>query len=465
MRTYYAIPYKRNPLFTGREHLLADLDTFFVRRPSLPLKLVAVIGMPGIGKTELALEYAYRQRKRYRAIIWLDARGDEPLAQQIVQVLKSFGVVLPGHQNDERIFQLFRTWLRQSHFLLIVDQVDTERLLNDLLDEEMQGHVIITRSSRKLTGAWNIVMIEPFDEQESTHFLLRRAGLLAPHKQLAPVSSAERQAAEALHREFGGHPLALDQAGAYVSETGSSLAEYLRRYRRNPRVLLERRGTASATHPFPAYSVIAAMRQGAAYWAQELLFLYGDNRLDCSDPSPRLPSTLRVSSALREEMKASPSSLRELRAILIQQFLLVPLTDAPGRWGIHPLVRTVMKLVKADEKEQARLGRAQEDLYEPLDEEGLVHLLLEVQRKQHRLATLQRGSDEAMELARAITTTLVRLRRAVLPASRKKRERAWARLEGRYGELAFGKDAPLTTASQDDLRRYAQELLSIMEYR
>ncbi|MBA2678448.1 MAG: ATP-binding protein [Ktedonobacteraceae bacterium] len=446
---YHAIPYERNPLFLGREHLLAELDTFFASALPIALKIVALVGMPGIGKTEVAIEYVYRALERYQIVVWLGAPSRHQLAENIVS---TFGMQLPWKTADEReqIFHIFRTWLRhyQSHFLLVLDDCDDDTLVNAVLDDDSVGHVLLTNSSRRTTNELKSLTVQPFDEQESSLFLLRRAGLLATRSPLKHAPSALQQAASAISQEFGGSPLALDQAGAYISETGVSVAEYLVRYRENPRVLLDRRGTDSSSHPFSAYAVIAAMRQGAAYPAQELLFLYVQNQLDCSDPSPRLPSTLL-----------------EMRARLIQNFLLVPLDGAPGRWGIHPLVRTVMNEVKAYEKEQDRLNRAHYDLYEPLDEEGVFDVLVAVKQMRERLAGMSQNDPERQGLSITITTTVLRLQRAVLPAPRKRRERAKAQIEEQYSALAYGTDALLMTASQDDLAYYARELLAIMQYR
>jgi hypothetical protein len=65
--------------------------------------------------------------------------------------------------------------------------------------------------------------------QERAQFLLRRVKLLSPDLPLDQVESQERTAAEEIARLFGGHPLALDQAGAYVEEMGLRLSDYLKR--------------------------------------------------------------------------------------------------------------------------------------------------------------------------------------------------------------------------------------------
>jgi hypothetical protein len=452
---YHNIPYDRNFFFIGREHILREIDSFFAPTVPLPLKIVSLVGMPGIGKTEVALEYAYRTLDQYQAIIWLNASARWQMAQNIARVLNTFSVKLPEHNDDESIFQVFRHWLRQhqSHFLLVLDQIGGYSFFNDVLDEGMVSHVLVTRSSYEIIDGLKYITVKSFDKQESSLFLLHRANLLASSKQLRHASREVQQAAFALHTEFGGHPLALDQAGAYVEEMGITLIEYLARYRKDRPAFLDRRGTASASHPFSTYVVIAAMRQGAAYFSQELLFLYVQNLLDCSDPYPQLPPTLHVSDFLRQQA----SELFGMRAALIQNFLIVP--SHHKKWDMHPLVRAVMLEILAYEEKQDRLRNEQDEICEPLDEEGIFQILVEVQHMRKRVTTLPRDDPERMQLARSSITMVRRLTQAILPAPREQRWQASARIEERYSTFA------LDTASQNTLRGYARELLELMQYR
>lgn len=461
-----SLPYERNPLFTGRERLLTELDTFFASVLPLPLKVVTLAGMPGIGKTEIAIEYAYRTLDNYPVIIWLDAPSRHQLAENIVS---SFGLKLPWKTTEERerIFEAFRQWLwgYQSNFLLVLDQIGDYSLLNDVLDEDMAGHVLLTHSSWVRTDDWKTMLVQPFDNEEGPLFLLRRAGLLTPNKRLKHASRTARQEAEALHEEFGGHPLALDQAGAYINETALPLIDYLPLYRKDMRAFLERRGTASPSHPFPAYSVIAAMRQGTAYDAQELLFLYVRNVLDCSTPHPQLPSTLRVSSHLRQIADTNPSQLFEMRATLIRNFLLVPLDGAHKKWDMHPLVRIVMIEVITWLQETEKQSLAEDERYEPMDVEGIFQTLVSAQQTKKRLNGMPQSDPKTLQLARSLATTVIRFQHGILPGPREQRWKAKSLLEKRYGEIAYGNDAPLYTASESDLRRYTAELFAIMQYR
>src|SRR5579859_7124053 len=77
----WSVPYRRNPFFTGREEILAHLYT--VLRSSRTVALTqpqAISGLGGIGKTQIAIEYAYRYRDQYKAIFWVNASTREALS-------------------------------------------------------------------------------------------------------------------------------------------------------------------------------------------------------------------------------------------------------------------------------------------------------------------------------------------------------------------------------------------------
>src|SRR5262249_21845612 len=71
----FTIPFRRNKFFTGREDLLKRLHTSFNGGETVQ----ALGGMPGVGKTQTALEYAYRYRQTYNALLWCQSHSREAL--------------------------------------------------------------------------------------------------------------------------------------------------------------------------------------------------------------------------------------------------------------------------------------------------------------------------------------------------------------------------------------------------
>ncbi len=93
--------------------------------------------------------------------------------------------------------------------------------------------------------------VEVMNPEVGAFFMLRRAGILAPHATLNDVPKTERTLALELVRELGGLPLALDQAGAYMEEAPCSLTEYVQLYQKERFALLKRRGGIVEDHPEP----------------------------------------------------------------------------------------------------------------------------------------------------------------------------------------------------------------------
>jgi len=95
------------------------------------------------------------------------------------------------------------------------------------------------------------IEVEKLDSQHGMLLLLRRANVLRLDASLDDAPLADRTAAAAIVEEMDGLPLALDQAGAFIEETQSSVSDYLQRNRQRQDVLLQRRGGPGKDHPEP----------------------------------------------------------------------------------------------------------------------------------------------------------------------------------------------------------------------
>ena len=251
--TIWNIPYPRNPFFLGRDDELTQLRSHLQAGQATALSQPQVIsGLGGIGKTQLALEYAYRYHQGYQAVLWARAESTEALVSSYIAI--STLLRLPEREAKEQdiAVQAVKTWL-QAHrgWLLILDNADELALLQGFLPPALGGHLLLTTRAAATGRLAHRLEIETLLPQQGALFLLRRAGLLAPDAALSQASAQERELAVQISQELGGLPLALDQAGAYLEETGTALVSYWHIYQQHRADLLQQRGGLVADHPTP----------------------------------------------------------------------------------------------------------------------------------------------------------------------------------------------------------------------
>src|SRR2546429_6620527 len=247
------VPYRRNPFFTGREVILDHLYTVLRSRNSAALTQgQALSGLGGIGKTQIAVEYAYRYRDHYQAIFWLTASTRDVLSADFV-ILAAL-LDLPEQQEKEQdiVLRAVKRWLSShTHWLLILDNVDDLEMIVDFLPVTGTGDVLITTRLQALGTVAQRIEVEKMELDEGVMFLLRRTKVLTPGTTLDQVPKEKQVQATEIVMALDGLPLALDQAGAYIEETRCGLSQYLNLYGTRRKELLLRRGRFPIDHPEP----------------------------------------------------------------------------------------------------------------------------------------------------------------------------------------------------------------------
>ena len=241
------VPYSRNPFFTGREDVLKRL-----RETLVSSGRVALSGLGGIGKTQTAVEYAHRYREDYQAVLWAKADPREALVSGFVAIAGVLNLPEKDAQDQNFAVVAVRRWLEfNTDWLLIFDNADDLAMARELIPSGEKGHVLLTTRAQATGAIAQRVEIEQMEPKEGALFLLRRAKLIAKDAPLDQASDTDRRQAEKISSELGGLPLALDQAGAYIEETGSGLSDYLILCRTHGAELLKRRGAMASDHPDP----------------------------------------------------------------------------------------------------------------------------------------------------------------------------------------------------------------------
>ena len=179
----------------------------------------------------------------YQFVLWVQANSQETLLADFVTLAKQLNLPEQNDQEQQVVVHATKQWLEtHSRWLLIFDNADDLAMVQDYLPQGNQGHILLTTRAQAMAGLARKIELETMESEEGAILLLRRAGLLAPDATLESVSTADRAIARDIVQAMGGLPLALDQAGAYLEETGESLSNYLSIYQQERVALLNRRG-------------------------------------------------------------------------------------------------------------------------------------------------------------------------------------------------------------------------------
>lgn len=256
--THWCIPYRRNVFFTGREHILAHLDTALHGSKSAALtQAKAISGLGGVGKTQTALEYAYRHREEYQAVFWVRAESRDVLLSDAVAIAQSLNLAEKNEPDQQRIIEAVKQWLRtHTNWLFILDNVEDFAILDEILPVQSTGHILLTTRDQATGTFAERINVDSMEPEEGATFLLRRAKLLE-RGGLEMIPPAQYAVAKTISQLMDGLPLALDQAGAYIEETGCSLSGYLERMQTCLATLLKRRGNRSEHHQESVYATVS----------------------------------------------------------------------------------------------------------------------------------------------------------------------------------------------------------------
>ena len=247
------VPFIRNPFFTGRDELLSRLHTQLKNRQSAAISQPqSISGLGGIGKTQTAVEYAYRYCDEYSYILWVSAASRETLTLDFMKLADLLGLPEKDEQDQNIVVAAVKRWLAQhDRWLLILDNADDVTIVYDFLPTESKGHILLTTRAQTAGPLRKGIELGKMDKEEGILLLLRRTKVLALDDPLEKAPQHDRIVAETLVAAVDGLPLALDQAGAYIEETGCSLSNYLELYQKQGAALLKRRGGSVSDHPQP----------------------------------------------------------------------------------------------------------------------------------------------------------------------------------------------------------------------
>ena len=186
--------------FVGRVGNLSSIGSALLPSTTERRIILVLHGLGGIGKSQLAIEYAKRHRHHYSAVLWLNAKTEESLKQGFAAYARLLPKdscsqeLLYGPQNGAtltEITQRMNEWLslpENNQWLVIYDNVDNPKIpdnksanaydLGLYFPKAYQGSIIVTTR-------WKTLSIGPLQEvaklsqiEESVSLLEQMTGRL-----------------------------------------------------------------------------------------------------------------------------------------------------------------------------------------------------------------------------------------------------------------------------------------------
>ena len=332
----------RNAVFTGRDEAMERLRRQVTGGSTTVLLPVALHGLGGVGKTQLAREYAHRFSADYDLVWWIDAESTEFIDEALAGLARRLRLPGTGESSTDDSAAV-REALRRGeagHWLLIYDSATDPALLRPFLPAGTSGHVLITSRDKAWAQQAVPLEVDVFTELESVEHLTRTVPGLAEH-------DAARIA------ELVGHlPLAVQSAGAWLASTGHPVSQYIERLRNQ---ITEVLATPPADYPVSvAATWNIAMeelerRRPAAAWLLEL----------CAFMSPDGISTTRLiyTTAMLDTLRQHDASLVDtgmIGTVVAEpvRLSLLQLDQVARKLRIHRLVQSVIRARMTPERRQ-----------------------------------------------------------------------------------------------------------------
>ncbi|MFG3283502.1 FxSxx-COOH system tetratricopeptide repeat protein [Streptomyces sp. NPDC048111] len=356
----------RNPEFTGRSQALERM------RDQLGSGLAVVLpqpqtlyGLGGVGKTQVALEYAHRFMADYDLVWWINCARTSDVAAGLAEL----GGLLGGQGGDDiglacrEAIDLLRRGVPTDRWLLVFDNADDPEQLRRFIPSGGPGHTLVTSRNQAWSQYGGALAVDVFRRDESVEHLRRRA----------PGLSADE--ADQVAGALGDLPLAVEQAAAWIAETATPVADYLDQLAGQTARVLSLNQPVGYPEPVAATWNVsiellkrrspAAVRllQLCAFFAPEPIWaglLYGKEMIDALKAyDPSLQEKLVLGRIIRE----------------IGRFALAKVDPVEGTIQVHRLVQAVVRSqLTEQERHEAQhtvhriLAGARPDAEEPIDD-------------------------------------------------------------------------------------------------
>ena len=215
----FLVPYERDEQFVNRDDVMSQLRNIICEVSPENNHRVALYGIEGVGKTQIALSYVYTYRTSYERIYWINAADETSLFSGFQEINQLENCVATDEMGMDELAKAVLAWLRcQKTWLVVLDDLDDIELVDGYLPDA-SGHTLITTRNPDVNEIEaRGVEVPPLNSDESIKMLYALS-------ELSPDS--ENKEAEKIVKELDLIPVAIAQVAAYVCNVSKSLAVFL----------------------------------------------------------------------------------------------------------------------------------------------------------------------------------------------------------------------------------------------
>ena len=222
----FIVPYQKNDQFTGRRAFLAELSTkLWAEDSEKSSHRVILHGLGGVGKTQIALQYAHTHRDIYGSVFWVSGVNDATLLTGFQDIAKRSGCINDiGTLEPTEIAIRVLSWLNaQNRWLLVIDNLDDDCVIEKYLPYSSPfKHTIITTRNEHCDIPAEKLEVGILDLDDSRDLLLTRS-------KIAATTDVHNEATKIVSL-LGYLPLAIEQAAAYIREISKNIFNFIKRY-------------------------------------------------------------------------------------------------------------------------------------------------------------------------------------------------------------------------------------------
>ncbi|RKK81566.1 hypothetical protein BFJ68_g17607, partial [Fusarium oxysporum] len=243
MQTAFIVPFLKNDLFVGRYDILARLQGLLFQEGR---RKAALVGLGGIGKTQIALQLAYwiKEKKPDYSVFWVPALSRASFEQACVQIIDACDIPTADNNNSVKSVRQYLSSKRAGKWLLVVDNADdmqtvmgsmgVEKGIYRSLPQSDEGRILFTTRYQKVAvsvAGRNIVDVPAMGRDEATSYLKEAL--------IQEMSSTDDEVMNHLLTLLAHLPLAITQAAAYMNENQIPFTEYLQLFENTDRDRIE----------------------------------------------------------------------------------------------------------------------------------------------------------------------------------------------------------------------------------